>query len=135
MSASNDLEGKLLDHVFGLGAYSTLATVYIALYTADPGEAGSANTNEVSGTDYARVAVTNDATSWSRTGNEISNDNALTFPTAGAGGWGTVTYFGIVQSSSGAGNILFSGQLTASKAVAEGDTFSFPAGDLTVTAD
>lgn len=135
MSASNDLENKILRHIFGEAVYSALATVYIALYTSDPGEAGSANTNECTGTGYARVAVTNNGTSWTVTGNAVTNDNIIDFGTAGAGGWGTVTHFAIVSSASGAGDILFSGALTTPKTINAGDPVTFPAGSLSTTAD
>jgi hypothetical protein len=136
MSASNFLELELLDHVLGNAAYTAPATLYVALHTADPGEAGAQNTNEATGTSYARVAVTNNATNFpAASGGSKSNGTAINFPTPGSGGWGTVTHWSIGDAASGAGNILFSGALTLSKTINAGDTVSFAAGALTVTAD
>ena len=136
MSASNDLENKILDHILGGGDYTRLSTVYVALYTADPGEGGSANTNEVTGADYDRVAVTNNSTNFpAAASGSKSNGTAIDFPTPGSGGWGTVTHWAIVSSSSGAGDILFSDALTSSQVIAEDDTVSFAVGDLTIAAN
>ena len=38
---SNYLEEKLLDHTLGTSAYTHPSTVYLALHTADPTDAGS----------------------------------------------------------------------------------------------
>ena len=136
MSASNFLELELLDHVLGAAAYTAPATLYVALHTADPGEAGAQNTNEATGTSYNRVAVTNNATNFpAASGGSKSNGTAINFATPGAGGWGTVTHWSIGDAASGAGNILFSGALTTSKTINAGDTVSFAIGTLTVTAD
>lgn len=125
-----------MDHVLGGGDYARLATVYVALYTSDPGDAGAANTNETTGTSYARVPVTNDAAHWpAASGGVKSNGQVIDFGTVGAGGWGTVTYWAIVSTASGAGNILFSGPLNASHVLAASDTFQFGIGAITITAD
>lgn len=133
MAASNDLHQKLVDHTFGRATYTPLNTVYVALYSSDPGVAGSANTNELTGTAYARVAVVNEDDEWGRTGNVISNLNPIDFPTPGSGGWGTATHWGIVSSASGAGDILFSAELDIPKTINEGDDpVRFAAGSLTI---
>lgn len=67
------------------------------------------------------------------TGWAIANDGAITFPTASAS-WGTVTHFGVFDAST-AGNLLYWGALTTSKAVGSGDTASFAVGELDVTLD
>jgi hypothetical protein len=46
-AASNYLELKLLDHALGTTTYTKPTKVYLDLFTADPGEAGSF-TNEIS---------------------------------------------------------------------------------------
>jgi hypothetical protein len=63
----------------------------------------------------------------------MSNDVAITFPTASAS-WGTVTHFGVFDAST-AGNLLYWGALSVSKAVGSGDTASFAIGELDVTLD
>lgn len=132
-SFSNFLELELLDHVFGNAAYSAPVTLYVALSTADPTDAGS-GLAEPSGNGYARVAVTNNATNFpAASGGAKSNGTAITFPQA-TGAWGTITHFTIMDDAS-AGNMLGHGTLTVAKAITSGDTPSFAIGDLDITLD
>lgn len=127
--ASDFLEGEILDHFLGRDAgYTAAATLYIALYTAAPSDAGGGT--EVSGGSYARAAVTNDNTNWQLSGGVISNLNVITYAAATAD-WGTVTHFGILDASSG-GNLLFHGALTASANVTNGSTYRIAVGNITV---
>jgi len=129
-SKSDYLENELLDHVLGNSAYTAPATVYVALYTVAPSDAGGGT--EVTGGSYARVAVTNNATNWpAASGGAKSNGTAITFPTATAD-WGTVVAMAILDAAT-AGNFLYWADLTASKTVNNGDTASFAVGELDVT--
>jgi len=131
-SKSDFLENELLDHVLGNAAYTAPATVYIALYTVVPTDAGGGT--EVSGGAYTRVASTNDATNWpAASAGAKSNGTAITFTTATAD-WGTVVAFGIFDALT-AGNLLYWADLTTNKAVNNGDTAQFNANDLDVTED
>lgn len=94
------LENELLDHALRNATWTPPATVYLALYTTAPGEATAGT--EVSGGSYARQAVTCGAAS----GGQVQNSGLITFPTASAG-WGTITGAALVDTSSGACNILY----------------------------
>ena len=125
MSAfSNYLENKVLDHVFGGVPYSAPATLYLALYTSDPGD-GNTGT-ECSGTSYARQTIT-----FTVVNDTASNNAAVEFPVAGSS-WGTITHVGILDQLT-SGNLLAHGALTASKAIASGDVFRVENGDLDIT--
>jgi hypothetical protein len=126
MSFSNYLENKVMLHVFGGTSYTAPATLYVGLYTSDPGE-GDTGT-EVSGGSYARQTA-----AFTITGGAAANTAAIEFPTASAS-WGTVTYVGVRDASTG-GNLLASGPLTTSKTISSGDVFRIPAGDLDITLD
>ena len=127
MSAfSNYLENKVMGHVFGGVAYSAPGTLYLALYTTDPGE-GNTGT-EVSGGSYARQTV-----AFTITDNLASNTSAVEFPVA-TGTWGTITHIGIMDALT-TGNLLAYAQLSSSKAVSAGDALRFPAGDIDITLD
>lgn len=131
MSAFSDyLEGKIVDHVLRGTVYTAPATVYVSLHSASPTDAGG---SEITGTSYARVAITGSTANWSAhgAGGPTSNVSAITFPQAG-GSWGTVTHIGIYDASS-SGNLLFHGALTASKAIGANDTFQIAANDLDIT--
>lgn len=106
------------------GAITAPATVEIALYTVAPTASGGGT--EVSGGSYARQAVTFDAPSNGVT----QNSSLVTFPTATLS-WGIVVAAAIHDQ--GSGNMLYFGNLTASKTIDPGDTASFAAGTLSIT--
>ena len=125
MSFSNFLETEILDHVFAGAAYTAPSTKYLALFTAiSDGEAGSVT--EISGNAYARQSV-----AFTTSGNTTSNNAAVEFPTA-TGSWGTVTHVGVYDASS-SGNLMAYATLSSSKAIATGDVFRVPSGDLDIT--
>lgn len=123
---TNYAEDLLLNWLFrnNPGAVSPPATVYAALFTVAPGEAGGGT--EVSGGSYARTAITFGAPS----SNTIANSSAVNFPTA-SGSWGTVTDMAVMDAST-SGNMLAYGPLAASKTVGSGDSVSFAIGALTI---
>ena len=131
MGALSDYaEDELLDHFIGGSAFTPPSNTCIALFTANPGETGSAN--EVSGTSYARVTVANNTGNWgTASGGVKSNQSAITFQAAG-GDWGTVTHIGIFDAAS-SGNLLLHGALTTPKTISAGDVFKFNAGGLQIT--
>jgi hypothetical protein len=131
-SKSNYLENAILNHVLGGQTYTPPATVYVALFTVAPGEAGGGT--EVSGGGYSRVAVANNTTNWpTTTSGQKSNANAITFPQATAN-WGTIVAWGLFDAATG-GNLLYYGDVSPSRAVNSGDTAQFAAGALTFTED
>ncbi len=124
---SDYAENKLLDHVLGTTTFTKPTTVYVALYTAAPSDAGGGT--EVSGGSYARQAATFSAAS----GGSTSNSAAITFPKATAN-WGTVVAFGIFDASTG-GNLLAWNNLSPTVTVDTNIQPKFDVGDLTVTLD
>lgn len=130
---SDFLENEILDHLLGAATYTAPATVYVALYTAAPTDAGGGT--EVTGGGYVRVAVTNNATNWpAASGGAKANGTAITFP-APTANWGVIVAFGILDAAT-AGNLMYWGLVTPNKTVNNGDPApSFAVGDLDVTED
>lgn len=127
MSSFTDfLENELLDHVFRNAAYTSPINVYLALFTANPTDAGGGT--EVSGAGYTRQAITFGAAS----GGAISNTVAVSF-TASGGNYGSVTGVGIFDAST-AGNMLAWDAIT-SATVNDTDTLTFAIGDIDITLD
>lgn len=124
---NNYLANKLLDHIFKNTAY-TAPSLFLALSTANPTDAGS-GTAEPSDGSYVRKSTAFDVASAGATANTNTDD----FATATAS-WGTITYVGLRDASSG-GNALMYAALTTSKAVGANDVAEFAAAALTVTAD
>jgi hypothetical protein len=129
MSKSNAFETDLLGLIFNGTAISTIAdnaasapltNLYLALHTADPGEAGNQSTSEISYTGYSRVAVARTSGGWTITGNSVSPVSAIEFGEMTGGAGGTVTHASIGTASTGTGKILYSGALTPTIAVALG---------------
>lgn len=147
MSATNNFENELLSHIFananiagigdvtGLRGSSTAGSLYISLHTADPGEAGDQSTNEAAYGAYARVAVARSGGAWTVASNGVSNAAAITFPTATGTAVETETHFGIGTAATGAGDLLFKGELNDPLTVAVSNTPSFAIGELDITVD
>jgi hypothetical protein len=135
MSMSNTTENDVLKmRLQGTDpAWRAGATAYVALYTADPGEAGTAITNEAAYGSYARVAITK-ASAWTDGGSSFSNAALIQWP-ACTSGTETLTHFAIVTTASGAGQIIDSGALSASLGVSSGIQPQAAIGALVVTQD
>ena len=126
---SDYLEQKLLNHTFRNTAYSSPGTsIYVALHTANPTDAGTGA--EVSFTNYARIQVT----AWDAPGTSraTQNTNAINFATPGSNGNADVTHIGIWDAST-SGNLLFYGALNTAKSIQNGVPFSIAAGDIDIS--
>lgn len=147
MSKSNSFENSLLQLLFnnvdianigdagGIQNSATAGSLYLALHTADPGEAGDQTTNECAYTSYDRVAVARSGAGWTVAANVATNFALAQFPEC-TGGSETITYVSIGTSSyPTAGVILYSGALTASRSVSSGIQPQFAATALSVQED
>lgn len=130
MSKGDTFENDLLKLIFNATAIANIAdnagtspltNLYVSAHTADPGEAGTALTNEISYTGYARVAVARTSGGWTVTGNSVSPAAPISWP-ACSGGSGTITHFAVSVASSGGAKILYSGTVTPNIAVSSGVT-------------
>ena len=95
---SNYLENALINATLRNTSYTSPSTVYVALFTSDPTDAGSGT--ECSGSAYVRQSATFGTPSDGAS--SISAD--VEFPQA-TGAWGTITHFGIFDASS-SGNLF-----------------------------
>ena len=128
MSKSNTFENDIVKLIFQAtaianiaddAAASPLTSLYIALHTAGPGEAGDQTTSEATYGSYARQAVTRDSGGFTVTGNSVTLAANVTFPTASSGSE-TITHFSIGVAVSGASKILYSGTVTPNLPVSSG---------------
>lgn len=132
MAATDYLEQRIIDFVLKGNAefsFTPPTTVYVALFTTATADDGSGT--EVSGANYARQSVAFSAMTGVTNG-VTSNSAEVAFPTAGAGGWGTITHAAVFDALSG-GNMLYHGALAVSKTVNENDTFKIAAGSFALT--
>lgn len=132
-SKSDAFEADVLKAALGLATSiitTTPITTYVGLLTVAPTDSTAGT--EVTGGSYARVATTSKFPT-PTSGASLSNNAAVTFPTATAG-WGTVVAFAIYSAST-AGSILYWADLTTNRTVLTGDTPQFAIGTLTLSED
>jgi hypothetical protein len=128
MSKGDTFENDWLKFIFNSVAIANLAdnaasglatTLTVALHTADPGEAGTQSTNEISYTGYARIAVTRAGTGgWTVTGGSVSPAANIDFGAMTAGAGGTVTHFSVGPGVSN--KLLYSGVVSPNLVVTSG---------------
>ena len=147
MSAMSDyLENKLIDFVFRGQSYTPPTNTWIGLLTTATNDANTGQV-EVSGGNYARVAVPSTLLYWSGTQSSTAttvssgnngttyNINSITFPVPTGANWGVITAFGMYDAVTG-GNLLFYGNLTTPKTVNNGDAApTFSASALSIQLD
>jgi hypothetical protein len=138
MSKSNVTENDLVKFYANNVAMPNYGTnLYIHLYTADPGEAGTSSTNEATYTSYARVTKLRDNTEWTicdsdgtpnAAGSAFKNAVDVVFPECtGVADNQTLSHAALCNNS---GQILYSGALTASIIITNLTTPYFPIGTL-----
>lgn len=115
---------KILNVLFNNTAFGAVANTYVKLHTGAPGTAGTAN----AATHTTRVEATWAAASVGT----ITTDAAVIFTSMAANE--TITHFSVWDNLT-AGNHLWYGALTASRAVLIGDTLTFATGDIDLTLD
>jgi len=123
-SLSDYSETAWLNHLLRNTAYSSVATVYAALYTSTPSDSGGGT--EVTAGGYTRQAVTFGAAS----GRGITNSAPVSW-TASGGNYGTVVAVGIFDASSGGNLLAWDG--VANKDVNDGETYTIATGDFDIS--
>lgn len=130
MSKSNYFENALLLAIFNATAIADLlendttspaTLLYLALHTADPGEAGTQATSECAYTGYARKSVARTGVGFTVTADTVvlaANQDFI----ACSAGTETATHFSIGTAASGATIILYKGTVTPNIAIVNGVT-------------
>lgn len=130
MSKSNACETSILALIYNATPWTSIAdntatspatSIYVAMHTADPGEAGNASTSEIAYTSYARVAVARNSGGWTVSAGTVVPVANIDFP-ACTGGSGTGTHFSTTTAASGTSAIIHSGTITPNISVSTGVT-------------
>jgi hypothetical protein len=124
---SNYAETTLLTWLCTASAATRPNQWHLQVHTGDPGETGANGLTGLAG--QARAAITWAAVS----GNSISNSAATNVAMTVTPG-SNLTHVSIWDAATG-GNCLAYGALAQPRTVASGDTFSVPAGQLTLSLD
>jgi len=135
---SDHLEGQIVKHFLQgdtqpSSGDSTVAgqPVYLALFTADPTDAGSM-VNEADYTGYARQAAIWDLFN----GNQTANSNSIQFDANANASQAsiTITHAAIFDSgTANGGSMLLHGELASAKTLAVDDVLAFSMGSIIFT--
>lgn len=127
MSAMSDYAENLVVNVLLRNqSHTGAATVYVALHTADPTDAGT-------GTECSYIGYARKAGAFTSPSNGITSNSAqIDFGANGGGSSVTVTHVAVRDALTG-GNLLFHAALTTSKVLQPGDVLSFAIGSLQIT--
>lgn len=131
---SNVFITRFLNGIFNNVAVTLPSPLYFALWTsALSASSTGATAGETTYTGYARVSMTPNTTNFpaSSGGSAIQNAVAITFG-ADTAGTPAITYVCIVDSASGAGNIVYWGSIT-STTINVGDTPQINTNAMTAT--
>lgn len=128
MSLTNYAEKKIIDHLLRNTSFPAV-NPYLALFTSNPGETGSVE-SEISGGGYARQPVIFKAATDEGV---TENSDVIMFPEA-TESWGVVTHWGIMDAPT-SGNMILYGPMDEAKTVGKSDVIKFNAGNLTITID
>ena len=137
MPISDYLADAIINDTWRDTAFTPPGTVYIGLASGDMGRVYNSGLELPATGGYARVAITKGNARWSAPATvggkrETSNSLIVDFGTASAG-WNAgaaIAYWFMIDTISGAGNLLGSGAIAVPKVVGLGDPVSFPIGTL-----
>jgi len=130
VTSSGEYAQSLLQLIFNATPYPNMAdnaasspftVLYVSLHTASPTATGNQSSYEAAYPGYARVGVSRNTSGWTVTGNTVSPASIIVFPTA-TGGAEVEYYFGIGTAATGAGHLLYFGQLNPTINVIQGAT-------------
>jgi hypothetical protein len=125
------LAAEILNAVLRNEPLPNRESLYVCLFTADPGPSGGF-TNEVSSnaTGYERVAISQGFEEAVGV-NTVDNLNHITFPEA-EDDWGDITHIGLADAATN-GTLLWRGELLALRTIPAGATFQINSGSATCT--
>jgi hypothetical protein len=126
MSALSDYaENALFNHLLRNVPLTSPTTVYVALFTSNPTDAGTGT--EVSVGNYVRQPVTFGAPS-----NGVGSNSGQVLWDPASVAFVTITHVGIYDAST-SGNLLMHAALNASKVIGAGDIFRISVASLVAT--
>ena len=127
---SNYAEAALLNNFFKGAAYTPATTTYLALYTSNPQETDVGVEISVTGTGYARQAITWGTVTTDSGYIAIKNSADINYSAATID-WGLITHFGIRDASTG-GNLLAYGPVEVSANITAGNEYSILANNMII---
>jgi hypothetical protein len=141
MAKSTATSNSILALIFNATAFANIAkngdtpltSLYVSLHTADPGVGGSQLTNETAYGSYARVAVTRDTSGWVAPAAGSTSNTALFQFIQATSGPSVISYVAIGTDATGAGRVLYAGQLSSNRTIDTGIQPQFNINSLQVS--
>lgn len=127
-SLSDYSEDIAMNLVFNATAYSPVATVYLAVSTADPLDTGAGIAEPVA-MGYIRKAI-----AFSTAAARASVQNGAVVYNQATGTWGDLTHYAVFDAET-AGNMLCHGAFSATKTIVSGKTLTVPTTQVVVSID
>jgi hypothetical protein len=112
---------------------SPLTDLYVSLHKGDPGVGGSQLTNEADYGAYARIPVVRTTSGWKLPESGSTDNAALIQFVECNGGSNSISHVAIGTDISGAGRVLYAGQLSSPRTISAGIQPQFSAHALIVT--
>jgi hypothetical protein len=133
MPISNFLAQKENDHLVGNATFTPASTLYMALCTAEPTASSTGSTiTETGYTSYVRVSVTSSDFN-SASGLNMTNSQAITWPTNTGTSVNNISYWALCSASSG-GDLYQWGDIGGAPiTVDNGQDVNIPIGSLTLS--
>jgi hypothetical protein len=110
-----------------------LANLYVSLHKTDPGVGGSQLTGEADYGAYARKAVARTTGGWTTPASGSTDNVAILQFDECNGSTNDIDYVAIGTAESGAGRVLYAGQLSSTRTISTGIQPQFNARALVVT--
>ncbi len=110
-----------------------LTNLYVSLHTADPGVGDSQLTNEATYTAYARKAIIRTNAGWTTPAGGATDNVALAQFVECSGGSNAITHVAIGTDETGAGRVLYAGELSSPRTISNGIQAQFNANALVVS--
>lgn len=133
MAKSTDVCNSILALIFNATTWEgiaeddtsgALANLYVCLHTGDPGVGGDQRTNEATYGSYARKAVARTTAGWEVPASGSTSNAAvagIVFDEATVGASNLITHVSIgTTGGTGAGKVLYAGELSSSRTISEG---------------
>jgi hypothetical protein len=134
---SDYLEDKILDATLKGGTFPTIATAYLATFTGDPTDTGSASTENTWANTAGTIVYARQPMTFGAISDGVTNTSAqIQFPAfqteVPAVSSLSVGFIGIYDAASG-GNLLYHTNLGTAKTLTQDDVLSFETNGVTVT--
>jgi len=142
MAKSTDVCNSILALIFNATAWADIAEndnsgpltyLWVSLHTGDPGVGGSQLTNEATYEAYGRLGIIRTTSGWEVPNAGSTSNAALAQFVECSGSSNVITHVAIGKLETGAGKVLYAGELSSPRTISAGIQPQFSENALVVT--